>query len=180
MVHGLSMTSQCILLDRVDPNQRNKEQLGPVRHAVWKIPFTLDDIPYFDTTYMCDPTKARRQYTGNESDADSECWDAPMKRRHNLSSEIMSHMRSYDRRGSHFEGLAADDDFMVNHPFHREAGQPMRIPARNFDYTPTRQMRMSPSTPNFGGKNTPPPVCYSPTPYSKPRIADIKVNLLVF
>lgn len=168
MVHGLSMTSNCILLERVDPNQRNKEQLGPTRHAVWKIPFRLDDIPFFDTTYMCDPTKARRAYTSYESDADSECWDAPMKRRHNLSSEITSQMR----RG-HYEEMAAEDDMIVNHPFHRDAGQPMRIPPRNYDYGPSvnqRPVRMGPS------RNTPPPQCYSPTPYSKPRVPNIKVN----
>lgn len=172
MVHGLSITSNCVLLERVDPNQRNKDHLGPMRHSVWKIPFRLDDIPFFDTTYMCDPSKVRRVYTSYESDGDSESWDAPMKRRHNLSSEITAHMRSYDRRGNHFDGLAADDDMIVNHPFHRDAGQPMRIPPRNFDYSPSRPARMG------GSRNTPPPQCYSPTPYSKPRITDIKVLLI--
>lgn len=85
IVHSLTKTSQCVLLDRIDPQQMNAELLGPPKMTVWKLPFRLDEIPYFDTSYLCDPDAAPKI---SGYDSDDECWDAPLHRRKTVSAKI--------------------------------------------------------------------------------------------
>lgn len=113
-VAGTATCSNCILLERIDYNQRNRAMLGPVRPSVWKLRFRLDEIPFFDTTYMCDPSSKNYEYTGNDSD--TEDWDAPLRRRQNLSSDIT---HSTQRGETVNYGLA-------NVPFHRDPSLPIR------------------------------------------------------
>ncbi|XP_022116474.2 neither inactivation nor afterpotential protein C isoform X2 [Pieris rapae] len=54
LVEGLLNTNSSVLLERIDPHAR-KEFLGTPRPTVWKLPFRLDEIQYFDTSHMCDP-----------------------------------------------------------------------------------------------------------------------------
>ncbi|XP_055637431.1 neither inactivation nor afterpotential protein C [Toxorhynchites rutilus septentrionalis] len=116
-VAGTTTCSNCIMLEKIDHNQRNRALLGPVRPSVWKLRFRLDDIPFFDTTYLCDPTASNYVYTGNDSD--TEDWDAPLRRRQNLSSEIT---HSTQRGETVNYGLA-------NVPFHRDPSLPIRRPS---------------------------------------------------
>lgn len=85
MVSSLTKTSNCVLLERIDPQQTNPELLGPQRLSVWKLPFRLDEIPYFDTSYLCDPDAAPKL---SGYDSDDESWDAPLLRRNNVSAKI--------------------------------------------------------------------------------------------
>lgn len=87
LVTSLTKTSQCVLLDRIDPQQTNAELLGPQRLTVWKLPFRLDEIPYFDTSYLCDPESAPSANACGY-DSDDECWDAPLHRRTTVSAKI--------------------------------------------------------------------------------------------
>lgn len=85
LLTSLTKTSQCVLLERIDPQQTNAELLGPAKMSVWKMPFRLDEIPYFDTSFLCDPDSIPK--TGGY-DSDDESWDAPLHRRKNVSSRI--------------------------------------------------------------------------------------------
>lgn len=85
---SLTKTSPCVLMERIDPQQTNAELLGPCKVSVWKLPFRLDEIPYFDTSYLCDPDAAPKINTGGGYDSDDECWDAPLVRRTTVSAKI--------------------------------------------------------------------------------------------
>lgn len=84
-ITSLTKTSHCVLMERIDPQQTNAELLGPAKMSVWKMPFRLDEIPYFDTSFLCDPDSIPK--TGGY-DSDDESWDAPLHRRKNVSSRI--------------------------------------------------------------------------------------------
>lgn len=85
LVTSLTRTSNCILMERIDPQQNHSDLLGPPKMSVWKLPFRLDEIPYFDTSYLCDPDTAPKV---SGYDSDDESWDAPLLRRRTVSSKI--------------------------------------------------------------------------------------------
>lgn len=55
MVEALLGTSTSVLLDRVDPHAKRQDYLGSGPPTVWKLPFRIDQLQYYDTSYMCDP-----------------------------------------------------------------------------------------------------------------------------
>lgn len=110
---GTTTCSNCIMTEKIDASQKNRALLGPVKPSVWKLRFRMDEIPFFDTTYMCDPSSVSYMYTGNDSD--TEDWDAPLRRRKNVSSEITKAVQ----RNSEDNGLA-------NEPFHRDPSLPIK------------------------------------------------------
>lgn len=59
VLESLTNTSISVLLDRVDP-QSNKDFLGSGPPTVWKLPFRIDQLQYYDTSYMCDPSGKSR------------------------------------------------------------------------------------------------------------------------
>lgn len=79
-------------LEKVDPKETNPALLGNARQPVRKIPFNLDDISFFDTSYMCDPLTGHSM--GDDNDSDQEDWDAPLRRTTNVSSHILDSQRS--------------------------------------------------------------------------------------
>lgn len=76
-----------MVLERVDGSETNPALLGPIRPGVNKLPFSLDDLPYFDTNFMCDPVANIKL---DEYDSDAEAWDAPLKRASNVSTRIFA------------------------------------------------------------------------------------------
>lgn len=128
MVAGLNASSHCILMDRIDPNEKSKTLLGPMKLCVWKLPFRLDEIPFFDTTYMCDPSSLDITYTRGGNDSDQEAWDAPLRRRKNVSSEITGHQSnrrsSMDYLGSE-SYISPDAEVIVYSPFCRDPSLPI-------------------------------------------------------
>lgn len=56
--------------------------------SVHKLPFRLDDIPFFDTTMMCDPVMDRYYTPGTGNDSDNDSWDAPLKRSPTVATKI--------------------------------------------------------------------------------------------
>lgn len=133
------------------------------------MPFRLDEIPFFDTSFMCDPAQITN-FTSYEEEV--EPWDAPLRRRNNVSYQISSQMRHNDRRNSNYSDIDSDDGMIVNEPFVRDPDIPMRkIGNRRYEYSP----RPSIATPT--GIMTPReehPVCCSPTPYSRSSIGNIR------
>lgn len=77
---ALKETHSCILLDKIDPKQCNPALLGEIPKSVHRLPFRLDDIPYFDTTFLCDPVMDQYYTPGTGNDSDNDSWDAPLKR----------------------------------------------------------------------------------------------------
>nr|CAD7444449.1 unnamed protein product [Timema bartmani] len=55
---GLQASNVEVILERIDPGGRASLVLPKKRQSVWKLPFRLDDLPFFDTTFMCDPLAA--------------------------------------------------------------------------------------------------------------------------
>ncbi|XP_021703004.1 neither inactivation nor afterpotential protein C [Aedes aegypti] len=157
-VAGATTCSNCILLERIDPSQRSRALLGQPRPTVWKLRFRWDEIPFFDTTYMCDPSAASYMYTGNDSD--TEDWDAPLRRRKNLSSDITRSAQ----RGHPNDPM---DYGMANEPFHRDPSLPIRklSPRHNADYP----VRKSPVHAPVNMSSV-----YSPVPYARQSIDDIR------
>lgn len=179
LVQGLTLSSMCILLERIDPREK-KENLGPVRKPVWKIPFRLDEIPFFDTSYLCAPNEITN-FTGYESD--TEPWDAPMRRKKNVSSEIRSQLSGYNRRGSNVY-VTADDDYLVNETFTRDPliGMP-RIAPRMYEYSPQHKARtpsprhQSPHKFISPTSLSPTPYCIQPVSYIRDRFGGDSINM---
>lgn len=76
------------MLEKIDPRETNPALLGAVRQPVRKLPFRLSEIPFYDTTYMCDPITGQ-SLADIGDDSDQEDWDAPLRRTANISSHII-------------------------------------------------------------------------------------------
>jgi myosin III len=128
------------------------------------MPFRLDEIPFFDTTFMCEPAQPSH-FTSYEDEV--EPWDAPLRRRNNVSSHISSsHLYNSNRRDSHYSDIGSEDGMLVNEPFSRDPNIPMKkLQARKYEMSPR---------PSIVPSIEEPPVCYSPTPYSKPSVGNLR------
>lgn len=74
-------------LEKVDKRETNPSLLGAARQPVRKLPFRLNEIPFYDTQYMCDPITGQSL---DLDDSDQEDWDAPLRRTVNVSSHIIN------------------------------------------------------------------------------------------
>jgi len=128
IVFGLSKCSNCVISERIDPGETNKALLGVVRQPVWKIPFRLDEIPFFDTTYLCDPLQ-KGFISTDDRDSDTESWDAPLRRRATISAKITSSHVSCDNypQVNDSEYTKAREDIeIVNETFSRDPDIPIK------------------------------------------------------
>lgn len=55
VVEETNNTNTSVPLDRVDPHAKEKSFLGSSPPTVWKLPFRMDQIQFYDTSHMCDP-----------------------------------------------------------------------------------------------------------------------------
>ncbi|XP_026756966.2 neither inactivation nor afterpotential protein C [Galleria mellonella] len=81
VLEALLTTSTSVLLDRVNPQTKECDFLGSGPPTVWKLPFRIDQLQYYDTSYMCDPTAKCTDTFASQYDSDHEQWDEPLKRR---------------------------------------------------------------------------------------------------
>jgi myosin-3 len=98
-----------------------------MRRAVWKIPFRLDEIPFFDTKYLCD-TSQMTNFTQFEDDV--EPWDAPLRRRKTVSTHIHQNLYQIhhsNRRESVYAAINEDDGMIVNELFMRDPTIPLKV-----------------------------------------------------
>ncbi|XP_061706914.1 neither inactivation nor afterpotential protein C isoform X2 [Cydia pomonella] len=109
LLESLLNSSTSVLLDRVDPNVKGEDFLGSSPPTVWKLPFRIDQIQYYDTSYMCDPAVKSSQY-----DSDHEQWDEPLQRRFSSASAQTS--PSLATTGT---------QTLINVPFCRDPTQPV-------------------------------------------------------
>lgn len=189
LVTSLTKTSHCVLMDRIDPQQTNQELLGAPKLSVWKLPFRLDEIPYFDTSYLCDPDLIPKN-TGYDSD--DESWDAPLHRRTNVSSKIAA-SSNVARQGSNHHAVdnGRGTPGLYHKPYSRD---PDHMPMNNRGPSPTPSDHykppLRPVSDRIGTLNSndqygvykkrsnapppPPPGAYKPPSFAKTETASLK------
>lgn len=70
-----------VQLEKVDPQAKESIFLGICPATVWKLPFRIDQLQYYDSTYMCEPSAKINDTFASQYDSDHEQWDEPFKRR---------------------------------------------------------------------------------------------------
>lgn len=88
MVGKIKPLNELMGLDKIDPRETNAKLLGSAQMPVRKLPFRLNEIPFYDTTFMCDPLTGAALDLGD--DTDNEEWDAPLRRTVNVSTHILN------------------------------------------------------------------------------------------
>lgn len=87
VVCGLQSVNEYMVLERIDEKEINPALLGPLRPSVQKIPFKFDELPFFDTNFMCDPMSHRKL---EDAASDDEPWDTPLKRSPTVSYQMVA------------------------------------------------------------------------------------------
>lgn len=85
VVGKMKSINELMGLEKIDPRETNPALLGAARQPVRKLPFRLNEIPFYDTNFMCDPLTGAAALG---DDSDHEEWDAPLRRKPNLSAHI--------------------------------------------------------------------------------------------
>ncbi|XP_037708144.1 neither inactivation nor afterpotential protein C [Drosophila subpulchrella] len=91
MVAGLNKCTRAVPFERINMREVNSSQLGPLPVPMKKMPFRLDQIPFYDTQYMVDPANSiSRQTFPNQlltqHMEDDEPWDSPLQRNPSMTS----------------------------------------------------------------------------------------------
>lgn len=122
-----------MLLDKIDPKETNPALLGPIRPSVTKLPFRMDDIPYFDTSLMCDP-HGGPNYFGADFESDEESWDAPLRRKNTIALKITqaTQMPYNQYSQTDISGIHCD---ILNEPFTRDPNIPLKPLQRWKEFT---------------------------------------------
>lgn len=86
VVGKIKPLNELLELEKIDPRETNPKLLGYAQLPVRKLPFRLNEIPFYDTNFMCDPLTDASLNLGDDSD--NEEWDAPLRRTVNISTHI--------------------------------------------------------------------------------------------
>ncbi|KAH8248818.1 hypothetical protein KR032_003465 [Drosophila birchii] len=91
MVAGLNKCTRAVPFERINMREVNSSQLGPLPVPIKKMPFRLDQIPFYDTQYMVDPANSiSRQTFPNQllmqQQEEDEPWDSPLQRNPSMTS----------------------------------------------------------------------------------------------
>lgn len=81
-------------MNNINTSENNPGLFGTLPIPTKKLPFRLDEIPYYDTTFMCDPANSLARQNGvNQipSIDEEECWDAPFQKNPSLTAHLMSY-----------------------------------------------------------------------------------------
>ncbi|PZC83270.1 hypothetical protein B5X24_HaOG208034 [Helicoverpa armigera] len=114
VLEALLNTSTSVLLDRVDPHSKESDFLGSGPPTVWKLPFRIDQLQYYDTSYMCDPSAKSNDTFASQYDSDHEQWDEPLKRRFSSAQTDASK-------------TSASTQTLITVPFCRDPTQPVPV-----------------------------------------------------
>ncbi|XP_030383362.1 neither inactivation nor afterpotential protein C [Scaptodrosophila lebanonensis] len=129
MVAGLNKCTRAVPFERINMREVNSSQLGPLPVPMKKMPFRLDQIPFYDTQYMVDPANSiSRQTFPNHlllsQTEDDEPWDSPLQRNPSMTSCLMTYnaykkeqacQTNWDRMG--------ESDNIYNQGFFRDPQQ---------------------------------------------------------
>ncbi|CAG9784623.1 unnamed protein product [Diatraea saccharalis] len=156
MLETLLNTSASVLLDRVDPQAKGFEFLGSGPPSVWKLPFRIDQLQYYDTSYMCDPTAKSTDTFASQYDSDNEQWDEPLKRR-------------FSSAQTDINKTSTSTQTLMSVPFCRDPTQPVaKLPTE--ECQPTRKDTVGNRPAVYKKKaNTPQNYYQPPVPWSEVR-----------
>ncbi|KAK0157852.1 hypothetical protein PV328_011542 [Microctonus aethiopoides] len=134
----LQATNQHVTLDKINPNINIDTFLSEPPMQVHKIPFNMrEEFPYFDTSYMNDPGKARKRTTSTGSSAtddEHEPWDAPLQKKTvpwattnttKKDAEVQTTNSPHHAPRSHHMNSGQD---IINTPFTRDPNVPIQMP----------------------------------------------------
>lgn len=94
MTCAQSRISKGIPLNNINTKENNPGLFGTLPVPAKKLPFRLDEIPYYDTNFMCDPVNSLARQAGvNQitTGDEEESWDAPFQRNISLTTHLMSY-----------------------------------------------------------------------------------------
>ncbi|XP_011500567.1 PREDICTED: neither inactivation nor afterpotential protein C [Ceratosolen solmsi marchali] len=136
-VGALQMSNERVPLERIDPHENPDAFLGPAPLlTVHKLPFNFHtELPFYDTSHMHDPSKARRRQgsiTSSVSDDEQENWDEPL-RRQTIWGNIRRNKKDVQCQTTNsphraINTASAGDQSLINTPFSRDPSVPVRCP----------------------------------------------------
>ncbi|KAG7201550.1 hypothetical protein KM043_004299 [Ampulex compressa] len=138
IVGVLETTNERIPLERVETGANASAYLGQAKPPqVHKLPFDMhQELPYFDTNYMSDPTRFKKRRAGSVSssvsDDDQEPWDAPLRRQtvpwanSNARTRDVEVQTTNSPHRDHLSGSGGQN--LINTPFSRDPNVPVRCP----------------------------------------------------
>ncbi|XP_043467066.1 neither inactivation nor afterpotential protein C isoform X3 [Leptopilina heterotoma] len=137
-VGKLQMINERTPLERIDPGIKTSSYLGPLKTPqVYKLPFDIhEELPYFDTAYMNDPTKIKKKagsLSPSTSDDEHEAWDAPLRRQAILRAnsniqtrDVQVQTTNSPHRVTHSSNNGVQS--LINIPFSRDPKHPVCCP----------------------------------------------------
>ncbi|XP_067622468.1 neither inactivation nor afterpotential protein C isoform X2 [Eurosta solidaginis] len=91
---GINKCTRNVPFDRINIREVNSSQLGPLPIPTKKLPFRLDQIPFYDTQYMVNVANSiSRQTCSNSiiSYDDEERWDSPVQPNPSMTTCLLTY-----------------------------------------------------------------------------------------
>ncbi|XP_049305729.1 neither inactivation nor afterpotential protein C isoform X3 [Bactrocera dorsalis] len=91
---GINKCTRNVPFDRINTREVNSSQLGPLPIPTKKLPFRLDQIPFYDTQYMVNAANSiSRQNFSNTliTYDDEDAWDSPLQRNPSMTSCLLTY-----------------------------------------------------------------------------------------
>ncbi|XP_014478601.1 PREDICTED: neither inactivation nor afterpotential protein C isoform X2 [Dinoponera quadriceps] len=137
---ALESMNNRVPLEKVDPGAKVDAYISEVKPPqVYKLPFDMQqELSYFDTSYMNDPSSEKMKRTGSVSsvsDDEHEPWDAPLRRQtvpwansnvHTRDVEVQT-TNSPHRMSLHRASVGGEQS-LINTPFTRDPSVPVQCP----------------------------------------------------
>ncbi|XP_025074650.1 neither inactivation nor afterpotential protein C [Pogonomyrmex barbatus] len=141
IVGVLKKLNKNMSLEKVDPNANIDAYISEVRPPqVYKLPFNMQqELSYFDTNYMNDPSNANIKRAGSVSstlsDDEHESWDAPLRRQTVPWANKNIHTRDIEVQTTnsphhvlHRSSITGEQS-LINIPFTRDSNVPIQYPS---------------------------------------------------
>ncbi|XP_020292574.1 neither inactivation nor afterpotential protein C isoform X2 [Pseudomyrmex gracilis] len=141
IVITLKTMNESVSLNKVDPNVKADTYMNNLKPLqVHKLPFNIQqEFPYFDTSYMNDPSNIKINRTGSASsmisDDERESWDAPLRRQTVPWANTNTHTRDVEvqttnspHRVPHHRASVGGEQSLINTPYTRDPNVPIQCP----------------------------------------------------
>ncbi|XP_019699822.1 neither inactivation nor afterpotential protein C isoform X2 [Harpegnathos saltator] len=141
---ALEKVNKRVALEKIDPGAKVDAYISEVRPPeVHKLPFNLQqELTYFDTSYMNDPSNAKmkraRSVSSTMSDDEHEPWDAPLRRQtvpwannNVLTRDVQVQTTNSPHRMPLHRASIGGEQSLINTPFTRDPNIPIQCPPEN-------------------------------------------------
>ncbi|KAL5282534.1 MYO3A family protein [Megaselia abdita] len=125
-----------IPLSNINTSENNPGLFGTLPIPAKKLPFRLDEIPYYDTSFMCDPVSSLVRQAGMNQiiTEDDESWDAPFQRRPSVIARLMSYNALRKEQGCQTNWNRSNEhDHIYQQTFCRDPNKMSRYKNSRFD-----------------------------------------------